>query len=162
VGLGWSVHNNGGWKAQYERLRRWHRLVQRIGRAKREDADTEQEHDFLYAYFQNCYHLHDWLVNSGAVTPEKLQKFFYFNTPMGVCRDVCNGTKHWRIDRPSMDAQFSIGREYVPADWPSTRPQVNESWFIICGDGKYDVFELADTCMALWDSFLHENGLLLS
>ena len=53
-----------------------------------------------------------------------------------------------------------MGREYVPADCSSERPHVNESWFIISGRKKYDLFELADTCMALWDSFLRDYGLL--
>ncbi len=159
MGLGLSAHKNGGWRGQYERLRRWHDLIHGISRAKA-IGETEQQHDFLYAYFQNCYHLRNWLQNSDAVTPEKLQEFFRLNEPMKVCRDICNGTKHWRIDHPSVDAHFSIGREYVPADWPGERPHVNESWFIICGDSKRDVFQLADTCMALWDSFLRDNRLL--
>jgi len=159
MGLGLSAHSSGGWRGQYERVLRWHRLVKRIGRAKT-DEDTEQEHDFLYAYFQNCYQLRDWLRNAGAVAPEALREFFRLNEPMGVCRDICNGTKHWQIDHASVDAHFSIGREYVPTDWPGERPHVNESWFIICGGSKYDVFQLADTCMALWGSFLRDYSLL--
>jgi hypothetical protein len=119
MGFAWSAHKNGGWQGQYQRLRRWHRLVHRVGRAKTEAIDAEQEHDFLYAYFQNYYYLRDWLPNSGTVTTEALNEFFRLNEPMGVCRDICNGTKHWRIDhRPSVDADFSMGREYVPAAWP--------------------------------------------
>jgi hypothetical protein len=160
MGFGWSVHKNGGWRGQYLRLQRWHRLIHRIGRAKTQTEDTEQEHDFLYAYFQNCYHLRDWLRNSGTLTSKALQEFFRLNEPMGVCRDICNGTKHWHIDHPSVDADFSVGREYVPPDWSGERPHVNESWFIVSGKNKYDLFEVADTCMALWDSFLRDNGLL--
>jgi hypothetical protein len=61
-----------------------------------------------------------------------------------------------------VDADFSMGREYVPADCSSERPHVNESWFIISCRNKYDLFELADTCIALSDSFLRDNGLLPS
>jgi hypothetical protein len=162
MGLGLSVHKTGGWKSQYERMRRWHRLVHEIGRARKSIGDTEQEHDFIYAYFQNCYHLRDWLQNSSMATAEELREFFRLNEPMGVCRDICNGTKHWQIDRPSVDADFSIGREYVPANWPGERPHVNQSWFIVAGQSKHDIFQLADTCMALWDSFLQRKNLLPS
>jgi hypothetical protein len=48
----------------------------------------------------------------------------------------------------------------VPADCSSERPHIDESWFIISGRNKYDLFELADTCMALSDSFLRDDGLL--
>jgi hypothetical protein len=158
MGLGLSMHKSGGWRGQYDRVRRWHCLVQHIGR-QRKEGDTQQEHDFLYAFFQNCYHLRDWLKNSDTVRPATLAAFFRLNEPMLVCRDICNGTKHWQIDRPSIDADFSIGREYVPTGWPGDRPHANESWFIISGQSKYDVFQLADTCMALWESFLRDNNL---
>lgn len=159
MGLGVSVHKSGGWQGQYERVKRWHSLVQKIG-GQQKKGDTEQEHDFVYAFFQNCYHLRDWLQNSRAVAQSKLEDFFRQHEPMRVCQDVCNGTKHWRLDRAKVDAHFSIGREYVPANWPGNRPQLNASWFLICGSTKYDIFQLADTCMSLWDSFLRAEGLL--
>ena len=159
MGLGVSVHKTDGWRGQYERVKRWHGLVQHIG-TQRKIGDTEQEHDFVCAFFQNCYHLRDWLHNTHAVPAKSLEEFFREHEPMRVCRDICNGTKHWRIDHPSVDAAFSIGREYVPANWPTDRPQLNASWFIICGSTKYDIFQLADACVALWDSFLRTKGLI--
>ena len=73
-----------------------------------------------------------------------------------LCRDICNGTKHLAISRPSLDADLAIGREYVPAHWPGVRPHVNETWFVIAGGKKYDLFELADRCLALWEDFVAE------
>jgi hypothetical protein len=160
LGIGASRHKNLGWQGQYERVKRWHRKVQEIGVRRKRADDTEEEHDYIYAFFQNCYHLRDWLQNSGAVAQLPLQAFFRDNAPMQMCRDICNGTKHYEIDRPSVDSHFSVGREYVPASAPGNRPHVSESWFIICGAEKLDLFELADSCMHLWDGFLEDNNLL--
>jgi len=33
---------------------------------------------------------------------------------------------------------------------------VNETWFVIAGGEKYDLFELTDRCMALWENFVAE------
>lgn len=157
----WSRHKSGGWRAQYARVARWHNRVTKIGRAKSRanDNDMEAEHDFVYAFFQTCYHLRDWLQHSGAVERAKLDDFFRDNKEMQVCRDICIGTKHLRVDKPSVDSSFNIGREYVPAEWPGDRPHINERWFIIAGDTKYDIFELADRCMELWKQFLKQHRL---
>jgi hypothetical protein len=159
VGLGVSVHKKDGWRGQFECVRRWHELMQHIG-TQRKVGDTQQDHDFVYAFFQNCYHLRDWLLNTRAVPQKALNELFSHNESLKVCRDICNGTKHWRIDRPSVDVAFSIGREYVPTNWPGNRPQLNASWFVVCGSTKYDIFELADKCVLLWESFLRTNNLI--
>ena len=155
-----SRHKSRGWRGQYDRVKRWHRLVQEIGKQRTTATDTEQQHDFLYAFFQNCCHLREWLENSGAIGVQPLQEFFREHPPMQLCRDICNGTKHWDIDRPSIDAHFKIGREYVPSSQSGDRPQINETWFIVSAGLRYDLFELADSCVHLWDAFLKDNGLL--
>lgn len=160
MGIGGSRHKNQGWQGQLARVRRWYRRVQKIGMQMSQAVDTEDEHDFVYAFFQNCFYFRDWLKNAGAVSTAELDAFFQRHKEMQVSRDICNGTKHYRVDHPSVDAHFSIGREYVPADWPGARPHINESWFIIAGDTKYDLFELADKCMTLWHDFLRQHGLL--
>ncbi len=119
----------------------------------------EGEYDFLYAFFQNCHYLRDWLIKADAVPREKLNEFYQANRELQICRDICNGTKHFDVTNPSVDPEFAIGREYVPANWPGKRPHVNETWFIIAGGHKYDLFELAHRCMRLWEAFLAENSL---
>ena len=73
---------------------------------------------------------------------------------MQLCRDICNGLKHFRLSNASVDSHFAIGREYVPTDVLSERPHINETWFIIADGEKRDIFELADRCMNLWEQFV--------
>ena len=159
MGIGSSIHKNPGWQGQLARVQRWHSRLKQIATQMSQTKDTELDFDFIYAFFQNCYHLRDWLENSGAISHQKLQDLFRDHYEMQICRDICNGTKHFDLTRPSVDAHFSIGREYVPSNWPSSRPHINQTWFIIAGKTKHDIFELADTCMSHWDRFLAENGL---
>jgi hypothetical protein len=122
--------------------------------------------DYIYAFFQNCYHLRDWLKNSAAVSEEALRHFMSGNVEMGICRDIANGTKHLRIHSPSIDANPSIGREYHPPGWPGKRPGTTESYFILieqAGAGqevRYDLVDLADRCVTHWTAFLKQEGLL--
>ena len=49
------------WKAQWNRVQRWRRKVQRIReKAVRTELDAFDLDDVI-AYVQNCYHLRDWL-----------------------------------------------------------------------------------------------------
>ena len=51
------------WLDQWHRVRRWlDRFTEtNSGRSHTKDSDNYQ--DEVYAFFQNCYHLKDWLIN---------------------------------------------------------------------------------------------------
>ena len=76
---------------------------------------------------------------------------------MRFCGDLCNGTKHLFVKYPKLDARFSVCREYVPANTLGKRPNPTETWIVLADGKKYDVFELADRCMSLWEIFLNET-----
>jgi hypothetical protein len=141
-------------------MQRWYNRVQQIGIQKHQDEVAEYGLDCIYSFFQNCYHLRDWLEHSRVVSQKQLADFFRSHIEMQVCRDICNGTKHFNLTRPSVDAHFSIGREYIPANWPGSMPHFNGTWFIIAGSDKYDIFDLTHKCMAHWNTFLNDHGLL--
>lgn len=88
------------------------------------------------------------------------------NIEMAVCRDIANGTKHLRVNRPTLDAKPTIGREYHSADWPGKRPGTKESYFIILEDRqtqaeiRFDLQDLAGRCVRSWQELLRAEGLL--
>jgi hypothetical protein len=150
MGVGWSVHKNGGWRGQLERTRRWHARVRALQAQKGIYVEVE-DLDILYAFFQNCHHLREWLHLSRDIPHKDIDDFVAQHKQLGVARDIANGTKHFHISRPSIDALFSIGREYEPPPHPGAAP--GQRWFVIAGE-MYDIFDLTDTCMQLWDLFL--------
>jgi hypothetical protein len=52
----------------------------------------------VYAFFQAAYHLRDWLQNSGATTQKALDDLMARTPALKLCRDVCNGSKHFALD----------------------------------------------------------------
>src|ERR1022692_1411595 len=85
-----SIHSSLGWQGHFARVSRWlDRLM-----CVRSPEDAE---DYLYAFFQNCYHLHDW------VRPElssiDVDAFVKGSLPLRICRDVANLTKHFALER---------------------------------------------------------------
>ena len=165
MGIGGSIHKTEGWEGQWQRAKRWHSRLATVRSRRRKDKSTAEDWDFVHAFFQNCFHLKDWLKNSGAVPGEELNRFINEHVEMKLCRDICNGTKHLRITQESFDADFSLTKDYVPAIYSSPRPHVNEEWLVRAGNTSvgnrsFDVFELADKCMALWGDFLSAKRLI--
>jgi len=111
-----TLQSAQGWEAQYRRLLRWHERV----RNTVEGEPTEGQVDFMLAFFMNCYHLRDWLESSGAAASDDLQKLFDNDVNLSLCRDICNGSKHFRIDRqPVFNGHFAFGIRVseTPSDW---------------------------------------------
>jgi hypothetical protein len=141
MGIGWSIHKNGGWRGQLARIHRWHERLHLA--AVRGSQDLE---DFAFTFFQNCYYLREWLQKTCSMSKSEIDTLFTSSKELELCRDICNGTKHLTIDRPSIDADFSIGREYDPNEKSGYR-------LLWIADGKYDVLELASRCVSILDQF---------
>lgn len=99
------------WKAQWSRVQRWHRKVQRI-REKAASGELDAfDLDDVVAYLQNCHHLRDWLQVSRPALKPSLRAFSETHFELGACRDICNGFKHKSIKCPSHDPHFNMYRE---------------------------------------------------
>jgi len=128
-------------------VRRWHhRLL--------EARSPEDAEDYLYAFFQNCYHLRDWISAEGGPS---LDQLFESSDELRLCRDVCNMTKHLQLTRqPATGAEPSLAREYAGQ---------GQGWFdddstlvVLSRGTKWDARELAGRCLAVWEEFLRSEG----
>ncbi len=160
-------HPTEQWKYQWSRVIRWFERVNQI-KVKSEIPETAieaQDLDTVIAFFQNCYHLRDWLEVSRPDLKKKLVTYFEQNFEMKGCRDICHGFKHKKLNRPSIDADFNIVRIYDYLEKMGSEPHRNPVKHIIAfADGndirKYDLFDFAGKCFDLWKSFLSSEQLL--
>ena len=143
--LPWSWHRSSGWRGQWERIRRWHRRL--IDAATPEEAE-----DFLYAFFQNCYSLRDWLAPPEFQTRD-VNELFENSTDLRLCRDIANMTKHFELSRqPATGREPSLAREYAG---PGQGWFEDDSNLVVLSDGKnLDARELAARCLAVLERFL--------
>ncbi len=137
-----SLESILGWESQYERLGRW------CDRLRGADSSL----DMLLAFILNCYALRDWLVNGGAlesrVTDAAIQADFH----MGLCRHLCNRSKHLVLSRPSVDPDFFFALTYRGQDQP---PGI-----VVLARGKIiDLHDAAAQCMTSWENFLQRRVL---
>lgn len=152
-----SFHRGSGWRTQYERLERW---FERIKSAQ----SKEDCADFIFAFFQNCYHLKDYLLETAEIKKSEIEDLFSQKTEMGICRDICNVTKHCHLNfPPSQKYEISFIQTYAPQNHPYFSP----GWFgddakllVVADDKNYDARELAFTCLNIWKEFLRGKNLL--
>jgi hypothetical protein len=71
-------------------------------------ANDVEFQDMMWAFFQNCWHLKDWVKNDPLASDTQKKGVIdqaQASSTLGICRDLCNGTKHLGLDRkPSSGA----------------------------------------------------------
>jgi hypothetical protein len=145
------------WKAQWHRVIRWHR---RIADVQAKSASTEldvNDIDFVIAFFQNCYHLRDWLKACRPDLSSQLDLLFSDNFEMAACRDICNGFKHKTLNNRPLDADFTLYREYdYFAKIEGSQSPIKYRAAFADGDDvrNFDIFALAQRCFQLWEQFI--------
>lgn len=143
------------WKLQWHRVIRWHNRINGIKQKCLTEEPNAYDIDDVIAFLQNCYHLRDWLQESRPDCRNKLNALFANNFEMTACRDVCNGFKHKRLNRPSHDAHFNLYREYDHFAGDSANSVI---YRIAFADGnslrKFDLFSFAERCFRLWEGFI--------
>jgi hypothetical protein len=67
------------------------------------DRESDYYQDEAYAFFQNCYHLKDWLKNdpTTAAAVNDIEEFICRSQNLSLCADVCNGSKYLKLDSSS-------------------------------------------------------------
>jgi len=108
--------------------------------------------DFCFVLLQHCWAMRDWLVVSRTFPQADVERLFA-SDELKVCRDVANGMKHLRITRPSVDANFLVVREYVPA-FLSEDGKEGSRPVVLAGGDKRDLIELCSSCFEQVRAFL--------
>jgi len=90
-----------GWREQYDRMKRSHAHFAAIAGGK-VPAGSDTARDALFHFFQDAYHLKDWLRNDPSVTiaGAVIERAVTVSPNLSVCADLCNGTKHRTLTTP--------------------------------------------------------------
>jgi hypothetical protein len=103
------VYKSGsGYRDQLDRAHRFLDRVQSI--EPRGDIDYQ---DDVWAFFQNCWHIADWLWHDyrvPKVVRERAVKTAEKSRILAVCRDMANGTKHRKLTRGGRRGRPREGR----------------------------------------------------
>ncbi|MBL7670749.1 MAG: hypothetical protein JNM39_09700 [Bdellovibrionaceae bacterium] len=148
-------HPGRNWVFQWNRVVRWKERLKTISVDLKTRDLSQDDVDFMIAFFQTCYHMRDWLSASIPDLKSEVDRLFQESFELQVLRDVCNGTKHCDINRPSIDADFSLVREYDHLS--GHEGFAAQRYWLLFGEHeiqKIDVFEFAEKCFVTIRDFL--------
>ncbi len=151
-----TVLTTDGWQMQWRRVER--------GFAKLSAAynNTELYDDDIYHFFQDAWHLKDWIKNDPSVPSkvrDQVEQEVNNVQPFRVAADFANGTKHMALTRPrNEDAQFTERKVTIMLGHPG--PALQER-VLTLADGSQTTAEVVATeVMREWNLLLRRLGLI--
>jgi hypothetical protein len=150
-----------GWQMQYRRMLR--------SRAKFDVSysSTEEYDDAVYHFFQDAWHLNDWLrsdPNVLEVVKQEVRRHITAPNMLAV-QDVANGSKHLGRDRQRPGGTTLVERKLAVRAFRigvvGTESGVTHTHTLKLESGAtVTAAELADQVISEWDAFLERCRLL--
>ena len=149
---------------QYNRVKRYYDRFAELDKGRIHNADSDNYVDDIYAFFQNCYHLKDWIKNDGSIgipgIKDRVEQHINGSRSLRLCADLCNGTKHLardRSDRSKENPKFG-GKTFGLGIGSETT--LSLKYQVEAYQGAIDAFKLATDCVEAWEVFLKQENLL--
>jgi len=150
---------------QFERMKRYFIRFKQINDGKIHDTASPNYDDDIYAFFQNCYHLKDWIKNDPTCSGwNDVEQHINGNTDLCICGDLCNALKHLsltRTHRSTEDPSFSNSNMTVKINdgiGVSEQVDISIKYTISANSGDIDAFELAERCVEAWNQYIINNA----
>jgi hypothetical protein len=142
------------YREQLERVRRF------LIRVQNEDRDSIVYDDDLWAFFQNAWHLKDWIKHDSSISTksrERIRKAAEASDELQVCADLANRSKHFKLTNKRRDADVTSRNTTV---FPGANRDSELTHIITLDDGTQLIAqELAKTVVDLWGEILAREGL---
>lgn len=108
------------WKQHWQRIKRWRKRIDDISL---EVSHVNESFDIIYAFFVNCWHLIDWVVEGSCISQrvqdkksnqkeiQEITKKIDSDYPnLVICRRIANHAKHFRLRQASDDSEEAYVR----------------------------------------------------
>jgi hypothetical protein len=138
-----------GYRRQLDRARRF---LDRINRRGVSDVDFQ---DMIWAFFQNCWHIKDWLRNDPLASEAQKTAAIaaaHASPILMACRDLCNGTKH-------LGEGYSLQHSHVDIDITPGDETVMDCIFEDASGNQFSGRLLAVQSIAEWENILRSQNL---
>ena len=151
---------NPSYRSQYERIIRWLKKFEDIDFNFQNKLDEYL--DIAYAFFMNCYHQKDWIINDPAagISSKDVEEYINSDETLKICADICNGLKHLRLDRPRSEKKPKIGVDSFYDNDLTGEMYRRDFFYIETTNGTVDPIEIANRCMVSWQLFMEACDLL--
>lgn len=142
-----------------QQLARAHRFFDRYENARtRERSSLLDIEDYLWAFFQNCWHVKDWLRADPSVAGDRKTQVLavaHRSPDLLVSADLANRSKHLSLRNPrvgALDAAIQLH--------PGTNGTVNTDHLIELPDGsRIAASVIGSRSLDAWSEILREHHL---
>lgn len=163
MNLSWTLSNVGsnlllGDLVPYvEQLKRVRRFLDRVRDHGRDTVDYD---DDLWSFFQNAWHLKDWIDNDETISDEKTKQILkraHESKILLICADLANRTKHLNLRPKGGDADMTSRNVNIMV---GAKPSTEYSHIVTLDDGSQMVAqELAEKIVLEWEEIMRDEGL---
>lgn len=152
------------YESQLDRVQRYLQRFSEINSGREHNQPSDYYEDDVYAFFQNCYHLKDWIKHDPQCASWTPCETLIKKSPnLKLCADICNGLKHFKLTRPprSTEGPYMGGKNInlkINGDGSEESGlKISIKFEIRTKSGSIDAFKLAAQCVSEWKSYIESN-----
>jgi len=153
-----------GWREQYDRTVRWFDRFTELSVGRHHVTGSDNYVDDVYAFFQNCYHLKDWIKNDPALPATirgEVEAYISQSRPLSLCADLCNALKHLRLSSNRSRESPSFGNKHYALQLGGEGPPIiSLRYEVATATGTEDAYDLAKKCVDAWTDYLRRWALV--
>jgi hypothetical protein len=139
-----------GYRDQLDRTRRF------LDRLDRPYPSVVDYQDDVFAFFQNCWHLKDWIRNDPLIPEDQKQRLKQAaegSRTLAICNDMANGTKHLELKKARAGAAHSHIRIAAKGGGPTMDCVIDVNGTAMLAR------VVARGCVEEWEKLLSAEGL---
>ena len=169
-----------------EFMKQFEKVKRSLEKIEDQDKGSTRYDDDMGRFFQDCYHLKDWIINDlsipvavKGIKGQKVESFINSHIELIICANLANRSKHGKligprketdakytnrsvtIEVPSLHLELDRDRKNIIKAYSDSTGKTTQSLTITIYDGrKYKALEVARTAVQLWEKYLLDNALL--
>ncbi len=150
-----------------ESLKKWERVKRGLTRIENnKNRQMEEYEDDLWFFFQNCWHLKDWIKNDAAIDEghcNSVEEDVVKIKELVICGDLCNRSKHLKLNRKrkhTVDADVLSRDTDIHTGLPG-EGYGEYNFKITIDDGRtFDAITVAQISVKKWTGLLTSYGVI--
>ena len=149
--------------SQLDRVQRYLQRFREINSGRKHNHPSDYYEDDVYAFFQNCYHLKDWIKHDPQCKSwTNCEKLITHSRNLSLCADICNGLKHFKLTKlrssesPRIEGK-DINLKITEGGSEESGLKISMKIEIHTNSGPIDAFKLATECVSEWKSYIESN-----
>ena len=152
-----TILTTDGWQMQ------WRRVERGFLKLQEEYNNTELYDDVIYHFFQDAWHMKDWIKNDSSVLKhvrDQIEAEVSNKRSLRIAADFANGTKHMLLTRPRAENAQLTGRNVsITLGAPG---KARYEWVLTLSDTSNTTAEaVARELMEEWNQLLRKFGLMV-